>query len=263
MVAAVILHALRVFLTGAYRKPREVNWVVGVVLLGLTMVAGFVGYALPYDAFAVTATGIGYALARSIPVVGGVAADIFFGGPFPTLGSLPRLYTIHVVIVPALITLLLTAHLVIVLKQKHTQPAYARRIAEPGGAHVLSLVLNASDQRLWSVMEWVALMACAFVAFAATYAFVPQVKRPVRAIVPGAAFATLAIAVFSVGFAWVINVFGPVLVDPLYGWFTGVFALLLYLYWASIILLLGGEVNNALETYGSDTAAGAVQRKPG
>lgn len=103
MVAAVILHALRVFLTGAYRKPREVNWVVGVVLLGLTMVAGFVGYALPYDAFAVTATGIGYALARSIPVVGGVAADIFFGGPFPTLGSLPRLYTIHVVIVPALI----------------------------------------------------------------------------------------------------------------------------------------------------------------
>jgi cytochrome b-561 len=133
MLAAVILHALRVFLTGAYRKPREVNWVVGVVLLGLTMVAGFVGYALPYDAFAVTATGIGYALARSIPVLGGVAADIFFGGPFPTLGSLPRLYTIHVVIVPALITLLLIAHLVIVLKQKHTQPAYARPLAEPGG----------------------------------------------------------------------------------------------------------------------------------
>ncbi len=117
-------------------------------------------------------------------------------------------------------------------------------------AHVLSLVLNAPAEQLWSVVKWVALLASVFVAFAATYAFVPQVKRPVRAIAPGAAFATLAIAAFSVGFAWVINVFGPVLVDPLYGWFTGVFALLLYLYWASFILLLGGEVNNAIETYG-------------
>jgi len=132
MVASVILHALRIFLTGGYRKPREVNWVVGVVLLGLTLMAGFVGYALPYDAFAVTATGIGYSLARSIPLVGNVAADLFFGGTFPTLGSLPRLYTIHVVIVPALIAVLLGGHLVIVLKQKHTQPGYARRLAEPG-----------------------------------------------------------------------------------------------------------------------------------
>lgn len=132
MVASVVLHALRVFLNGSYRKPREINWVVGVVLLGLTLMAGFVGYALPYDAFAVTATGIGYSLARSIPVVGAVAADLFFGGTFPTLGSLPRLYTIHVVIVPTLISLLLAGHLVIVLKQKHTQPGYARQIAEPG-----------------------------------------------------------------------------------------------------------------------------------
>lgn len=120
-----------------------------------------------------------------------------------------------------------------------------------GTGYLLSLLLNAPDRQLWNVVEWVVLMACAFVAFAATYAFVPQVKRPVRTIAPGAAIATAAIAVFSVGFAWVINVFGPVLVDPLYGWFTGVFALLLYLYWASIIMLLGGEVNNALEKYGS------------
>ncbi len=125
-----------------------------------------------------------------------------------------------------------------------------------GTAHILSLLLNAPDQQLWNVVEWVVLMACALVAFAGTYAFVPQVKRPVRAIAPGAVFATLAIAVFSVSFAWVINVLGPVLVDPLYGWFTGVFALLLYLYWASIILLLGGEVNNAIETYGGGPQRG-------
>jgi len=131
--------------------------------------------------------------------------------------------------------------------------------------HMLSLLPNAPQQQLWSVVEWAVLLGCAFVAFAATYTFVPQVKRPVRAIAPGAAFATLAIAVFSIGFAWVINVFGPVLVDPLYGWFTGVFALLMYLYWASFILLLGGEVNNAIETHGGrpkEGPSGRVLRRP-
>ncbi|MCC6314148.1 MAG: cytochrome bc complex cytochrome b subunit [Thermomicrobiales bacterium] len=132
MVASVVLHLLRVFFTGAYRFPREINWVVGVGLLGLTLMAGFVGYALPFDAFAVTATGIGYGIARSIPWVGGIAAELFFGGAYPTLGSLARLYTIHVFIVPTLLALLIAIHLTIILKQKHTQPGYARAIAEPG-----------------------------------------------------------------------------------------------------------------------------------
>src|SRR4051812_40865665 len=132
MVAAVLLHLLRVFLTGTYRKPREINWVVGIVLLGLTLVAGFVGYALPYDAYAVTATGIGFAIARSIPWAGPVASELFFGGAFPTLGSLARLYTIHIFIVPSLLAIVIGAHLLIIVKQKHSQPGYARPLAEPG-----------------------------------------------------------------------------------------------------------------------------------
>jgi cytochrome b-561 len=132
MVAAVILHLLRVFFTGTYRKPREINWVIGIVLLGLTLMAGFVGYALPYDSYAVTATGIGYAIARSIPWVGHIASEIFFGGVFPSLGSLARLYTIHIFIVPTLLALVIGAHLLIIVKQKHTQPGYARPLAEPG-----------------------------------------------------------------------------------------------------------------------------------
>jgi cytochrome b-561 len=132
MVASIVLHLCRIYFTGTYRKPREINWIVGIVLLGLTLMAGFVGYALPYDAYAVTATGIGYSIARSIPWVGDVAADLFFGGAFPTLGSIPRLYTIHVFIVPALLALIISFHLLVVLKQKHTQPGYAKRIAEPG-----------------------------------------------------------------------------------------------------------------------------------
>jgi cytochrome b-561 len=132
MIASIVLHTLRIYFTGTYRKPREINWFLGVVLLGLTLMAGFVGYALPYDSFAVTATGIGFSIARSIPWIGHVASELFFGGIFPTLGSLPRLYTIHVFIVPVAIALVLGLHLLIVLKQKHTQPGYARKLAEPG-----------------------------------------------------------------------------------------------------------------------------------
>jgi cytochrome b-561 len=132
MIASILLHTLRIYFTGTYRKPREVNWFIGIVLLGLTLMAGFVGYALPYDSYAVTATGIGFSIARSIPWVGHVASELFFGGAFPTLGSVPRLYTIHVFVVPAAIAAIMSAHLLIIVKQKHTQPGYARRVAEPG-----------------------------------------------------------------------------------------------------------------------------------
>lgn len=132
MIASILLHTLRIFFTGTYRKPRELNWVIGVGLLTFTLVASFVGYSLPYDSYAVTATGIGYGIARSIPFVGNIAADLFFGGTFPTLGSLPRLYTIHVFVMPLLIIGGMATHLLLVIKQKHTQPGYARKLAEPG-----------------------------------------------------------------------------------------------------------------------------------
>jgi cytochrome b-561 len=132
MIASVLLHLIRIYFTGSYRKPREINWIIGTVLLGLTLMAGFVGYALPYDSYAVTATGIGFSIARSIPWIGEFASELFFGGAFPTLGSLSRLYTIHVFILPALITVVTSLHLMIIIKQKHTQPGYARKIAEPG-----------------------------------------------------------------------------------------------------------------------------------
>jgi len=139
MIATLLLHAFRVYFTGTYRKPREITWVLGVVLLGMTLAAGFVGYALPWDAFAVTATGIGFGLARSIPVVGHLLSDLFFGGAFPSLGSLPRLYTIHVVVIPLSILGLMSLHLLLVLKQKHSMPGYARKLAEPGKVLGISL----------------------------------------------------------------------------------------------------------------------------
>ncbi|MBA2753851.1 MAG: cytochrome b N-terminal domain-containing protein [Chloroflexia bacterium] len=132
MVLATLLHLIRIFFFGTYRRPRELNWIIGVVMLILTLVAGFLGYALPFDSYAVTATGIGYSIARSIPWVGNVAAELFFGGAFPTLGSLPRLYTLHIFVVPALIALTTAAHILLIVKNKHSQPGYARKLAEPG-----------------------------------------------------------------------------------------------------------------------------------
>jgi cytochrome b-561 len=132
MVVSILLHMIRIYFTGTYRKPRELNWIIGVALLTLTLAAGFIGYSLPYDAYAVTATGIGYSIARSIPWIGGPVSELIFGGNFPTLGSVPRLYTIHVFILPALLFLVMSLHMLLVIKQKHTQPGYAKKLAEPG-----------------------------------------------------------------------------------------------------------------------------------
>ncbi len=132
MIAAAFLHMLRILLTGAYKKPRELNYLVGLALLGLAVVTAFTGYALPYDNYAVTATRIGYGIAASIPWVGGTIAEVMFGGEFPgSERSIPRLYSLHVLWLPLLLMALIGLHLAIMIKQKHTQPRYAERVA-PG-----------------------------------------------------------------------------------------------------------------------------------
>ncbi len=131
MIIAIVLHLLRVLLTGAYQRPREVNWIIGLCLLGLTVMAAFTGYALADDAFAVTATRIGYGIASAIPWIGGWIAEVIFGGTYPTAHSLPRLLAIHITWIPVLLGSLVVVHLLVMYLQKHTQPGYARRVA-PG-----------------------------------------------------------------------------------------------------------------------------------
>jgi cytochrome b-561 len=131
MIGGILVHLTRVFVTGAYKKPREINWLVGVALLVVTTVEAFTGYALPDDAFSVTATRIGYGIAASVPWVGNWIAQVLFGGVYPTVHSLPRLAAAHVLWMPFALLVLIGVHLVIMVKQKHTQPPYAARIA-PG-----------------------------------------------------------------------------------------------------------------------------------
>jgi cytochrome b-561 len=121
MIASVLLHLLRIYFTASYRKPREVNWVLGLMLLGATIGASFAGYLLPYDQFSVTATAIGYGIARSTPWIGSILADFAFAGQFPSPATVPRFFAYHVVWAPLALSALVAAHLVVVLKQKHTE----------------------------------------------------------------------------------------------------------------------------------------------
>ncbi|MFB6152660.1 MAG: cytochrome bc complex cytochrome b subunit [Halodesulfurarchaeum sp.] len=132
-IAALGLHMLRVFFTGAYRNPREPNWVVGVLLALLAMFASYTGYSLPFDEFATTATGIGYNVARSVPIVGDFVAKLVFAGEFPTSGTIPRLYFIHVMLLPAAIAGLLAVHMFILIRQKHTEAPRDKTEAEVAG----------------------------------------------------------------------------------------------------------------------------------
>ena len=127
-IASLVLHLLRVFFTGAFRRPREINWIVGVTLFILAFFNGFTGYSLPDDLLSGTGLRIAYSIALSVPVIGSWLAFLVFGGEFPAHEIIPRLFVTHVMIVPGLIIGLLTVHLAIIWRQKHTDfPGPGRR----------------------------------------------------------------------------------------------------------------------------------------
>ncbi|PRY20194.1 cytochrome b [Pseudosporangium ferrugineum] len=127
-VAAIVVHMLRVFFTGAFRRPRELNWVVGVTMLALALLNGFTGYSMPDDLLSGTGLRIIYSTVLSIPVVGSWIATLAFGGEFPTPETTPRLYISHVLIVPGIFLALISVHLLMIIRQKHSQfPGPGRR----------------------------------------------------------------------------------------------------------------------------------------
>ena len=120
-IGSILVHMLRIFFTGAFRKPRELNWMVGLTLFLLALGNGFTGYSLPDDLLSGTGLRIAYSVLLSIPFIGPWSAFLVFGGEFPSDDIIPRLFVIHVLIVPALIVGLLTVHLAMLVRQKHTQ----------------------------------------------------------------------------------------------------------------------------------------------
>jgi ubiquinol-cytochrome c reductase cytochrome b subunit len=119
-LAAIVVHLARVFFTGAFRRPREINWVVGVTLLLLAMGNGFTGYSLPDDLLSGTGLRIMFSIILSIPLIGSWLAFLIFGGSYPGTAITERLFVVHVLFFPVLIAGLLGAHLAILWHQKHT-----------------------------------------------------------------------------------------------------------------------------------------------
>ncbi|HZA03815.1 MAG TPA: cytochrome bc complex cytochrome b subunit [Propionibacteriaceae bacterium] len=120
-VAAIVVHLLRIFFTGAYRRPRETNWLIGVGLLLLALGEGFTGYSLPDDLLSGTGLRIASAIILSIPVVGTWVHWAVFNGDYVGEYIIGRFYIAHVLIIPAVLLGLIAVHLLILVKQKHTQ----------------------------------------------------------------------------------------------------------------------------------------------
>jgi ubiquinol-cytochrome c reductase cytochrome b subunit len=120
-VAAMLIHMCRVFFTGAFRKPRELNWLIGLTLILLGIIEGFVGYSLPDDLLSGTGLRIADAIVLSIPVIGTWTSFLLFGGQFPGDVIIGRFYIAHVLLIPGILLALIAAHLALLVRQKHTQ----------------------------------------------------------------------------------------------------------------------------------------------
>ena len=129
-IAAMMVHLLRMFFTGAFRKPRELNWLIGIGMLFLGIVEGFIGYGLPDDLLSGTGLRITEGLVLAAPVVGTYLSFFIFGGEFPGDDFVSRFFTVHVLLIPGIILALVTVHLFLVVYHKHTQYAGPGRTAK-------------------------------------------------------------------------------------------------------------------------------------
>ncbi|GAA2725088.1 MULTISPECIES: cytochrome bc complex cytochrome b subunit [Streptomyces] len=120
-LAGMFVHMMRVFFTGAFRKPREVNWLFGFLLFVLGMFTGFTGYSLPDDLLSGTGVRFMEGAILSVPVIGTYISMFLFGGEFPGSDFVPRFFSIHVLLLPGIMLGLLVAHLILVFYHKHTQ----------------------------------------------------------------------------------------------------------------------------------------------
>ncbi|CAL9418640.1 cytochrome bc1 complex cytochrome b subunit [Streptomyces sp. enrichment culture] len=127
-ITGMLVHMMRVFFTGAFRKPRELNWVFGWTLLMLGIITGLTGYSLPDDLLSGTGIRFAHGAILSIPIVGTYVAFFLFGGEFPGDDIISRLFPVHVLLLPGIMLGLVAAHLILVFYHKHTQfPGPGRR----------------------------------------------------------------------------------------------------------------------------------------
>ncbi|NMM16118.1 MAG: ubiquinol-cytochrome c reductase cytochrome b subunit [Cellulomonas sp.] len=159
-MASIVTHMMRVFFTGAFRKPREINWVVGFTLMLLGLAAGFTGYSLPDDVLSGNGLRITDGVIRSVPILGSYISYFLFGGEFPGHDLIPRLFTIHILVVPGLILALVGLHLFFVVLHKHTQyPGSGRTDSNVVGYPLFPVYTAKAGGFFFIVFSVIALMA--------------------------------------------------------------------------------------------------------
>ncbi|HWU46377.1 MAG TPA: ubiquinol-cytochrome c reductase cytochrome b subunit [Humibacter sp.] len=225
-VASIGLHMLRIFFTGAFRKPRELNWVIGFTLWILAMAEGFTGYSLPDDLLSGNGLRIIDGMVKGLPIIGTWTSFLVFGGEFPGTAIVGRLYTLHILLLPALVVALIAIHLVFVVVHKHTQyagPGHTQ--ANVVGYPILPVYAAKAGGFFFIVFGVIALMA-SFFTINPIWVYGPYDPSPISAGTQpdwyiGFADGALRLApshweIFALGHTWSFNIIVPVVVLGLF-----------------------------------------------
>ena len=180
-MAAMMVHMFRIFFTGAFRKPRELNWVIGGSMILIGILEGFAGYSLPDDLLSGVGVRIVAGIVEGIPVIGTYLMFFIFGGQFPGSDFIPRLYTFHVLLVPGILLAMIGIHLVLVFYHKHTQYPGAGRTNTNVVGFPLFPVYTAKAGGFFFVVFGVTTLIAAFVTINPIWAYGPYVPDQVTA----------------------------------------------------------------------------------
>jgi ubiquinol-cytochrome c reductase cytochrome b subunit len=162
-IGSLMVHLLRVFFTGAFRRPRELNWLIGFTMMILSILEGFLGYSLPDDLLSGTGIRVGYSILESIPIVGSWGAWLLWGGDFPGTEFLGRIYSIHILLFPLILLGTVTLHLFIIWRQKHTQfPGKGRTEHNVVGARFYPVAAAKAGALFFIVFGVIAIMSGLF-----------------------------------------------------------------------------------------------------
>ncbi len=180
-LASMIVHMFRIFFTGAFRKPRELNWVIGGSMILIAILEGFAGYSLPDDLLSGVGVRIVAGIIQAIPIIGTYLMFFIFGGEFPGTDFIPRLYTFHVLLVPGILLAMIGLHLVLVFYHKHTQYPGAGRTNTNVVGYPLFPVYVAKAGGFFFVVFGVTVIMAAIATINPIWAYGPYVPDQVTA----------------------------------------------------------------------------------
>lgn len=223
-IGAMMIHLLRVFFTGAHRKPRELNWAIGALILLLGTLEGFTGYSLPDDLLSGTGIRAADGFVKSQPIVGTYMSFFLFGGEFPGDAIIPRLYAIHILLIPGILLALIAAHMLLLVFHKHTQwPGPGRTEENVVGYPMLPVYAAKAGGFFFIVFGTAALMG-GLMTINPVWQYGPYDPSKVTAgsqpdwymgWPDGALRIMPNIELHLFGYTWALNVFLPIIVLPL------------------------------------------------